>query len=391
MAEQKNRMRASLLLVLAVHSLTGCGHERQEASEPVRVDSADVAVVMNDGPDRLLEWEFEPVLDLGNVEDGPTAFFRVSGSSVGADSAGHLYVLDAGRHVVSVFDISGRHLQSYGRQGGGPGEFGFPAYLAVAPTGAAAVYDFDKRALVMFNATGAYAGLFPLEVPQNGKVAFVGPETVAAAVAIPIATGDSAELRLLLLGPDTVELSKVRRIDRFQPKQFRCPIPALPSIFLPRVVWDGHPQRVALSDGVGYEVRMYENGRLSGIWRRDLPQIGATLNLAAWEVANGDSLRVFGCAVPAEEAAAKLGYAETAPIIKNLTISPDGGVWLLRRTTVAGEYKIDILDATGAYIGTLPSQSPFPTIFRNSDEIVTVEPDELDVPHVKVYRIARTS
>src|SRR5690606_41682522 len=126
----------------------------------------------------------------------------------------------------------------YGRQGGGPGEFGFPAYLAVAPTGASAVYDFDRRALVLFDSLGSYEGLFPLKVPQEGTIAFVGEETIGAATASPTPAADSADVRLLLLGSDTVTLSSIRRIDRFEPQQFPCPVPARPSLFLPPVLWD---------------------------------------------------------------------------------------------------------------------------------------------------------
>lgn len=76
MNEKTPFMKAAMLLVLGVQSVAGCASEREEANEPVRVDSADVAVVVNEGSDLSLEWEFDPVLNLGNVDEGgPTAFF----------------------------------------------------------------------------------------------------------------------------------------------------------------------------------------------------------------------------------------------------------------------------------------------------------------------------
>jgi hypothetical protein len=119
--------------------------------------------------------------------------------------------------------------------------------------------------------------------------------------------------------------------------------------------------------------------------------IPSTLELAAWEVAEGDSLRGRGCAVPAEEVAGKIGYAEIAPIVRGLAVAPDGGVWLSRRTGVPGAVAIDVFDATGAYVGTLPRESPFPALFRGSDEIIAVETDDVNRPHVIVYRIVRAS
>ena len=117
--------------------------------------------------------------------------------------------------------------------------------------------------------------------------------------------------------------------------------------------------------------------------------IRSTLELAAWEVARADSLRVFGCAVAADEAAKQFGYASTAPMIQGLAVSPDGWVWVRRRTPVPGSLLIDVFDTSGAYVGTLPPHSPFPALFRDAGEIVTVERDEVGRPLVVFYGIRR--
>ena len=77
------------------------------------------------------------------------------------------------------------------------------------------------------------------------------------------------------------------------------------------------------------------------------------------------------------------------PIVESISVDPDGGVWVRRRTDEPGKLPIDVLDSTGAYIGTLPGDWPFPAVFRGTDEFVTVEKDEFDVPHIVVYRIHR--
>lgn len=390
-----SRGRARLLtfwILTALFGQPGCTKDQGEREERPPVDPAGAAVVAYDGPDRLLNWTFEPVLDLGTANGvGPTAFFRVSTESVGTDSTQNIYVLDAGRHVVSVFDNLGGHLHSYGRKGGGPGEFGFPAYLSVDSRGNTAVYDYDKRALVLFARDGSYEELFPLPIPMDGRIVSMENGDVAAAVAEPIAGGDSVNVRLLLLGSDTTEVANVKRLNAFEQQRFACPMPALPSLFLPRIIWDGNGDRIASSDDFSYSVRVRGPSRQSAVWKRDLPSIAGTLELAAWDVADGDSLRVFGCAVGPEEAAEKLGYGDTAPTIKDITVTPSGGAWILRRTAVPGEQRIDVWDQSGRYLGTLPTGSPFPALFRGSDEIVTVEPDEFDVPHVVVYKISKVA
>ncbi len=365
----------------------GCADAEKRSSEVTRVDSAGVTLVLNAPVERELTWDFERVLVLGGVDEGPTAFFRVFPTSIGVDSAGNLYVLDAGTFTVAVFDRAGRHVRSFGRQGAGPGELGFPSDMAVGPDGDVVVYDFDRGALTGFDAGGSFTGTIPLPGPLQRQVALLDDGHVVAAVTQPTATADSADFKLLMIGGDTVELARVRQFTRPEPREFSCGSTARPPYFEPRLVWAAASNRIAFSDEGTYSVRIVDPDGPGSVWRRELAPLRSTLALAAWEVAQGDSLRSFGCTVPAEEAARQFGYAEVAPLIERLAVAPRGGVWVRRRTEIPGELPIDVLDTTGAYVGTLPVDSPFPALFRGEDEIVTVERDDLDRPLVVVYRI----
>lgn len=384
------RRVATFCILLSLMSWACAGADAR-SGDPVRTDSADVALVVNDRDDRMLDWTFDPVLDLGGADDGPAAFFRVFPTSIGVDSLGNLYVLDAGNFSIAVFDRGGRHLRSFGREGEGPGELGFPSDLAVTPTGEVAVYDFARRALVLFDAAGSFTGTFPLPGPLQRKVVALDDGRIAAAVTQEADAAGSTDFRLLALGGDTMEVARVRQIDPLRPHRFSCISHALPPYFGPRVVWAAAGARIVFSDDATYSIRVVDHSRHVAVWRRELPLVQATLELAAWEAGQGDSLRVFGCAVPAEEAARAFGYADVAPIVRSLAVAPGGGVWLRRRTDAPGELPIDVLDATGAYVGTLPGESPFPALFRGPDEIITVERDEFDIPHVVVYRVGRGS
>jgi hypothetical protein len=368
----------------------GCTGPDEPSIGPERMDSVGLALVFNAPADRLLDWTYERILSLGGVDDGPAAFFRVFPTSIGVDSLGNLYVLDAGHFSVSVFDHSGRHLRSFGRQGQGPGELGFPSDMAVTRGGAAAVYDFSRRALVLFEADGSFTGTFSLPGPLQRQVVLLDDGTVVGAVTEAAATADSTDYRLLALGTDTVEIARVRQGSQPQPRQTSCGPVGWPSSFGPRIVWAAAGRRIVFSDDASYAIRIVDGNRLVGVWRRDLRPISATPELAVWEVAGGDSLRFpGGCAVSAKEAARQFGYHETVPLIQGLVVSPEGAIWLQRRTDAPGESRIDVMDATGAYVGTLPAESPFPALFRGGDEIITVERDELDRPLVVVYRIHR--
>lgn len=384
------RRRIVTRCALATLMNWACAEGKDLSVEPARTDSAGVGIVLNVVDDRLLNWEFDRILDLGSADDGPTAFFRVFSTSIGVDSVGNLYVLDAGNYRVSVFDRSGRYLHSFGQQGKGPGELGFPSDMTVAQDGEVAIYDFARRALVFFDSAGSFKRTLTLPGPLQRQVVVLDDGRIAAAVTQPTHAGDSIDYRLLTLAGDTIEIARIRHTTRPPSQQFSCGTLALPQYFRPRVVWAAAGNRIVLSDNAAYSIRIIDHNGLVAIWRRNLPVIQSTFELALWEV-GGDSLRTRGCTVPAEEAARKVGYADVAPIVRTLAVAPDGKVWLRRLTDVPGELVTDVLDATGAYLGTLPSESPFPALFRGTDEIVTVEKDSIDVPHVVVYRIRRES
>jgi hypothetical protein len=381
------RRRLAEACVVFALLTSACAEGREPSGDPIRADSAGVSLVRNAAVERVLDWDFERVLVLGGLDEGPAAFFRVFPTSIGVDSVGNLYVLDAGNFTVAVFDQAGRHVRSFGRQGEGPGELGFPSDMAVGPAGDVAVYDFARRALVRFDAEGSFTGTFSIPGPLQRQVALLEDGRVVAAVTQRTAAPDSADFQLLVLGDDTVEVAGVRQFTRPEPRQFSCGSTAMPPYFGPRIVWAAASNRIAFSDDATYSVRIADVGRVGGIWSRDLPTLRSTLGLAAWEVAQGDSLRFFGCTVPAEEAARQFGYADTAPTIQDLAVAPDGAVWVRRRTQAPGELRVDVLDATGAYLGTLPVGSPFPALFRGANEVVTVERDALDRPLVVVYRV----
>src|SRR5690606_335515 len=82
-----------------------------------------------------LRWKADTVAVIGGalVDEDAYHFDQVTADGLASDGAGRLHVLDrAGRRVL-VYDAEGRHLATYGRPGGGPGEIGSPSALAVGP------------------------------------------------------------------------------------------------------------------------------------------------------------------------------------------------------------------------------------------------------------------
>ncbi|MGA2534178.1 MAG: 6-bladed beta-propeller [Candidatus Aminicenantales bacterium] len=73
---------------------------------------------------------------------------------VDTDAEGNMYVLDEGAYTVFSFDAQGRHVNSFGRKGQGPGEFRGPACLKIMSDGMIEIVDSASRKLLKFSRDG---------------------------------------------------------------------------------------------------------------------------------------------------------------------------------------------------------------------------------------------
>jgi sugar lactone lactonase YvrE len=73
---------------------------------------------------------------------------------IAVDGAGDLYVLDTGNHRVQKFGPDGTFKSSLGRQGQGPGEFYYPSWLAVDDKGFLYVSDPNNQRIQVLTPDG---------------------------------------------------------------------------------------------------------------------------------------------------------------------------------------------------------------------------------------------
>lgn len=120
-------LAASTLLSISLVLPAAAGH-----AQAVR-DSAGITIVENVADAGVAQWVVSdtPVLSIG-VTDGPEAyqFFGVAG--VHRDGGGRTSVLNAGSRQVRVFGADGEFLRSFGQRGGGPEEFEMPVLAGVS-------------------------------------------------------------------------------------------------------------------------------------------------------------------------------------------------------------------------------------------------------------------
>jgi hypothetical protein len=91
------------------------------------------------------------LLQIG-ADDGPVheTFVRIAG--VATSSSGLLFVLDGGEQVVRVYGPDGAYRFSFGRSGGGPGEFVRPSRIVVDSV--VHIFDEGQRRVSLFGLDG---------------------------------------------------------------------------------------------------------------------------------------------------------------------------------------------------------------------------------------------
>jgi len=345
-------------------------------------------VVSNVAPDTPLDWTFTSTLTLGGQEEGPEAFYSVSESTVGADAAGRIYVLDADGHRLLVFAGDGTHVRTLGREGKGPGEISWPFGLTVKPDGTALIDDIGRGMVHGFDAEGEPLDANEELVPNNRRV--WGGEGYYSAIST---TEDYHMLYRLLrvVGADTTELARLTSPATGVVELQTCgmSLSGMALLFSSNIVWDAWRDRAAARVGTAYQVDIFDEGFHVARYLRSIEPVQATRDLAVRELGEGmrmmTSAGVRECST--DEVIEKRGFAKFIPAIRAVRVGPDGRVWVSRGGPRSEPTPTDVLAADGTYIGTLPADAPFPMGFLPDGRMLATDRDELDVVRLVVYEI----
>lgn len=390
--------------------------------------------------DRALGLERTEVYTIGGMEatDWDT-FMRVE--SVAFDGTGNLHVFDSGARRLVVASPEGRHLRQLLRIGDGPGEVSSPMGFGVAPDGTVTVADMGRRALARFGADGAFLGSrtfnpgsdgIPggaLQAHPDGGFAFLqtgmmierrpgqglpsppttypirlipgedGPWSTVHEAWRPVREPSARPGPTSAAGPGG---AGIRMAGQTGPRAFD-PSPSF------GVLPDG---RLAVADTVTWRVKLVSpEGRVERILTRPFRPRAVTerdreaeraRRAAEIEAGGGPqiSMSVQGPSGPLAvdqsqirdallAQVRELEFAEEMPVLDRIATDWDGRIWVARRGERPGEPgPIDVLNARGGYIGTLPaSRIGLPASFGPGGLVAFVERDEMDVPVIRVERI----
>ena len=365
---------------------TACG-AGSDAPRAQRVDSAGVTLVTSTGEDRPLAWAFEPELTLGGEE-----FYRVSRWNVDADDRGIIHVLDRDAKRVLRYAPDGALLDTLGGPGQGPGELAWPNALDVAPDGRVSVSDFGRGRVITWSADGTLLGEDASADPGESFRRLGAGEARELQAR---GTG-TTESRLVHVseGGDTTEVASAAWTGRpITLESCGMSFSGMPPIFSPSLRWDAAGRRIAAVSGPEYDIRVSDDGAPSLRLRRRLTPPAATREQALTELGEGMRVVSAGGARVCEpaEVVDQRGVAELAPLLEQIVVEPGGRIWA--RRFVAGDEPgaIDVFEADGEYLGTLPPSTPLPIGFLPDGRVMTSRTDDLDVQRLVVGRFIERS
>lgn len=381
-----------------------------------------------DAPDRAIDVQASELYRLGGFSaEGWEQFGHVN--TVAFDDAGNLYIMDSQAMQVTVVGRSGERVRTFGRPGGGPGEFGSPLGMAVFRDGTTVVSDVGNRGFSIFGGDGSFqrhvpfdglnfAGAivpFPpnrvLQVGGGIRVALRGPggappaPTTRPVNSFSLESGaPTSEWEGWLMppldvpeGPSRTMVGPSGQITLGGMLPLRAFEPQLHVHALP----DG---RLVTADSVGYRVRVLRDGAVERVLERPIAAMRATpaiqeaererrlaaLGSGATRVMGGGAAASFDLSSMERDRIRDMVFADEVPVINRLATDWQGRIWVERAAAVPGEPgPVDLLTPEGAYLGTIAATGVrIPVAFGPDGLMAYMTRDEYDVAVVEVKQLA---
>ncbi len=382
----------SRFLALAAASpllLAGCGASADEATATI-TDSAGVRIVTSPATEHPLPMSFTELRRIGGADSGAAAFSDASPSLVRTDGLDRIFVLDRDRSMIAVFDSTGVPLTTFGRDGGGPGEFGMAFALFDSGADEVAVFDFSKQALVRWASSGELLPETRLPTGLSWTTLIRRGDTTYMAL------DDADSLRtihkVVMATPrDTVVLDSMVAAPR-RMVMFDCFGAQLAPMFAPTFTVAMAGDLLAMARQDQYQVDLYRRGRLTARLRRPVEPVASTTEDAkrmypdGWKVKFGNG---GGCTIDGAEVAEKSGMADRLPVLAQLGFGPDSTIWVRRHSFPDDPEVTDVFDAAGAYLGTVTGRG-LPLGWLGRDRILfPVEDPATGVTTIGIFMITR--
>ena len=324
--------------------------------------------------------------------ESPDEFGWVSSVALGPDQA--VYVADAMNDEIRVFGLDGVHRRTFGREGEGPGEFGYLHSLAWAGDRLLAL-DGHLGRVTEFSADGQVLGQRRTEGGLSGAPAGIRLHPVGFDETYQFAYGIRGVRYVGHNGrgltADT--LHQMEGPPRRSPVII-CEHEGGTGIFYVPFA-PGHAQTPgpgavmygAMTDVYRISVLAGESDTLRVIERTLPPE--PVLD-AEWEAGN-EEFREFRAQRRSASCEPSGPFRpETKPFIGGMYVAPDGKLWI-RVIRTAGD-RWEVFDTDGRLLGSVPAPVARDALkdrvvpWFGADRLVTIRQDSLDLDHVEVWR-----
>ncbi len=325
---------------------------------------------------------------VGGSADTAFSFASLSVHGVAVDAQNRILLTDRDNYRVIVLSAEGALVDSWGRQGDGPGELRFPLTLAVAPDSTTHVFDSGRSRVIVFGPDGTLREELLVERERPFRTRYLNDGTRVGSLQT---YADSSRLFRDSSGVRLHLAALVRPESRSTPPVCRLTDYPVDPIFAPELAWDADGSRVVASVGE-FAVSVFESGREARVLRRDTTRRRTSRELAARMIGDGPTFQIQGqkpCRVPAEMVLEVADIAPEIPAYSALTLDAAGMIWATRVTLPDEPAIADLFDVDSGYLETVPLGSARPVGFLHDGRMLSIERDRDDVPMLVVYTVLR--
>ncbi len=373
---------------------------------PVVRDSAGVRVVTSAAPRSpgLYRIEPKPVLDMGGADEELIAPLLAA-----RFPDGRLVVATEGAEL-RWYDAAGKKLRSFGRKGGGPGEFQRITFVGILSGDTVVAFDGGARRLTLVGPGGKLVRTVSLANPARRSIAGLLPRGGFLAGS---PTGGGADVqagltrdttRWLTIGPAG---DSVAAVGRFPGSERNIMVTRangqITSINISNVPF-GRTGFVGVDDSVvvvapadRYEIRRYApGGKLLQVasrpFKTEAPTSADLDQLIRDRVASLPPGQE-GAADRVRQSVRDTPLPKTKPPYDAMVVRSNGEVWVrdFFGPGPAGRApRWTVFDRTGAWLTTVDTPPGVEPLTVGADLLLGTWTDPDGVPHVRAYRIARS-
>ena len=383
--------RPALLVIALPLVLASCG-AGERAVTVVRHDSVGVEIVRTFGTVPVMDLRADTVSLIGGEDSGPASFYQVRSPLVDVDQKGLIYVLDPDRRQVVALTAAGELVETWGREGEGPGELRFPLSVTVS-RGVVTVHDAGRGLFVSYSPNGVLDErsapysiisnrLRHVEAISDHFVYWQRDRFIDSDGRV-VANVDDRVVRLIAAnGTDTISLidsQPTHTSTAYHPRcsaRFTIAIPLAPSIH-----WSQWGDRFVIVAWPDFRVDWFEGAQLvrRASFGEQAPEL-TRREAAALLEARGTR---GPCNTRPIEFIEKHGYMPRPQAIRAVALHPDGSLWVHHEETT-GRQRIIVFDSTAVPVGVLPEGFPMPLTFLPDGRALIQVVDSVDIERIGV-------